>query len=129
MWVNGWTIEVIKHILSYFKEKIMFEEAVGVMPKELDKVIIGRGEVKGFTFTQICRSNHAYLYEQRDDENGDVTYEVFRRRVNVQFFCESYPKSNGFGDSIYMGKVFQNLDKAKEYFAHLNKLAEEKACV
>lgn len=130
---NGWTIEVIKHILSYLKEKIMIEEefteSVGIIPKELDEVIKGRGEVKGYTFTQLDRSDHAYLYEQKDDEFGDINYEVFRRRVNVQFGCVSYPKSNGFGDSIYMGKTFRNLDKAKEYFAHLNKLAEEKACV
>lgn len=106
-----------------------FTESVGIIPKELDEVIIGRGEVKGFTFTQLDQSDHAYLYEQKDDEFGDINYEVFRRRVNVQFGCVSYPKSNGFGDSIYMGKTFRDLDKAKEYFAHLNKLAEEKACV
>lgn len=130
---NGWTIEVIKHILSYLKDRIMIEEefteSVGIMPKELEEVFKGRGEVKGFTFTQLDRSDHAYLYEQKDDEFGDINYEVFRRRVNVQFGCVSYPKSNGFGDSIYMGKTFRDLDKAKDYFAYLNKLAEEKACV
>lgn len=150
---NGWTIDVIKHILSYLKEKIMidleelekkldeslenetseslteFVEARGVMIKELEEVFEGRGEVRGFTFTQLDRSDYAYLYEQKEKESGHITYEVFRRKVNTQFGCVSYPSSKGFGDSVFMGKTFRYLDKAKEYFAYLNKLAEEKSCV
>lgn len=150
---NGWTIEVIKHILSYLKEKKMvnlekleekldealknetseslteFVEARGVMIKELEEVFEGRGEARGFTFTQLDRSDYAYLYEQKEKESGHITYEVFRRKVNTQFGCVSYPSSKGFGDSVFMGKTFRYLDKAKEYFAYLNKLAEEKSCV
>lgn len=130
---NGWTIEVIKHILSYLKDRIMIEEefteSVGIIPKELEEVFKGRGEVKGYTFTQLDRSDYAYLYEQKEKETGHITYEVFRRKVNTQFGCVSYPSSKGFGDSIFMGKTFRDLDKAKDYFAYLNKMAEEKACV
>lgn len=129
---NGWTIEVIKHILSYLKDRIMIEEefteSVGIIPKELEEVFKGRGEVKGYTFTQLYRSDHAYLYEQKEKETGHITYEVFRRKVNTQFGCVSYPSSKGFGDSIFMGKTFRDLNKAKEYFVYLNKLAEKKAC-
>lgn len=141
---NGWTIEVIKHILSYLKEKVMvnleeleekldeslenetseslaeFVEARGLVVKELEEVFEGRGEVRGFTFTQLHRTEYAYVYEQKEEVSGHITYEVFRRRVNVQFGCISYPKSNGFGDSAYMGKTFRSLDKAMAYFEYLN---------
>lgn len=141
---NGWTIEVIKHILSFLKEKIMlnleeleekldeslenetseslaeFVEARGLVVKELEEVFEGRGEVRGFTFTQLHRTEYAYVYEQKEEVSGHITYEVFRRRVNVQFGCISYPKSNGFGDSAYMGKTFRSLDKAMAYFEYLN---------
>lgn len=106
-----------------------FVEARGVMIKELEEVFEGRGEVRGFTFTQLDRSDYAYLYEQKEKISGHITYEVFRRKVNTQFGCVSYPSSKGFGDSVFMGKTFRNLNKAKEYFAYLNKLAEEKSCV
>lgn len=120
---NGWTIEVIKHILSFMElEK---EENMGV--KELDEVIKGRGEMKGFTLTQLKRSYFAYLYEVLEEETCHKTYEVFRRRENVQFGCVSYPKSNGFGDSAYMGKTFRSLDKAMAYFEYLNDYCRKKS--
>lgn len=120
---NGWTIEVIKHILSFMElEK---EENMGV--KELDEVIKGRGEMKGFTLTQLKRSYFAYLYEVLEEETCHKTYEVFRRRENAQFGCVSYPKSNGFGDSAYMGKTFRSLDKAMAYFEYLNDYCRKKS--
>lgn len=88
--------------------------------RELDFVIRGRGEVRGFTFTRIAMSPYAYVYKQVDDETGDVLYEVFRRVENRQFGCVSYPKSNGFGDSIYMGKVCSSIRRAMSYFGELN---------
>lgn len=88
--------------------------------KELEKVIFGRGEVKGFTFTQLLFSSFAYVYEKRDDETGVITYEVFRRVENSAFGCVSYPRSGGFGSSIYKGKEFYSLDKAKLWFDYLN---------
>lgn len=90
--------------------------------KELEEVIKGRGEMKGFTFTQLKKSDFAYLYEVFEDESGHKTYEVFRRKVNNQFGCVSYPKCNGFGDSIYMGKCFRDYDKSLIYYDELNKL-------
>lgn len=119
---NGWTIEVIKHILSFMDlEK---EENMGI--KELDEVIKGRGEMKGFTLTQFRKSEFAYLYEVLEEETGHKTYEVFRRRENVQFGCVSYPSSKGFGDYIYMGKCFRDLGKAEDYYAYLNDFCANK---
>lgn len=88
--------------------------------RELESVIKGRGEVRGFTFTQVAMSPYAYVYKQKDDETGDVLYEVFRRVENRQFDCVSYPKSGGFGDSIYMGKVCSSVRRAMAYFGELN---------
>lgn len=70
--------------------------------KKLDDIIKGRGEVKGFTFHKVAESDHAYAYEQRFDETGQVMgYEVFEKRVNTMFDCESYPKSEAFGIWAY----------------------------
>lgn len=90
--------------------------------KELDNVIKGRGETKGFTFTQVDKSEFAYIYQSKDADGRHVVYEVFRRVENKMFDCVSYPNSNGFGDSIYMGKVFRNKDSAVTWFEHLNEL-------
>lgn len=119
---NGWTIEVIKHILSFMD----LEKEENMEIKELDEVIKGRGEMKGFTFTQLKKSEFAYLYEVLEEESGHKTYEVFRRRENVQFGCVSYPSSKGFGDYIYMGKCFRDLGKAEDYYAYLNDFCANK---
>ena len=34
--------------------------------KELEKTIIGKGEVKGITFTQVKHSGNVYLYKRSD---------------------------------------------------------------
>lgn len=112
---NGWTVEIIKHIFSFIKlEKNKI--------KELELVIKGRGETKGFTLTQVDKSEFAYIYESRDADGGNIVYEVFRRVENKMFACVSYPNSSGFGDSVYMGKVFRNKDSAITWFEHLNEL-------
>lgn len=90
--------------------------------KELDNVIKGRGETKGFTLTQVDKSEFAYIYESKDADGGNIVYEVFRRVENKMFNCVSYPNSSGFGDSVYMGKVFRNKDAAITWFEHLNEL-------
>lgn len=119
---NGWTIEVIKHILSFMD----LEKEENMKMKELEEVIKGRGEMKGFTLTQLKKSEFAYLYEVLEEETGHKTYEVFRRRENVQFGCVSYPSSKGFGDYIYMGKCFRDLGKAEDYYAYLNDFCANK---
>lgn len=64
--------------------------------KELELTFEGRGEVKGYVFNQLKTSINGFLYELKDHE-GNVHYEVFRRKENKQFNCISYPKSNSFG--------------------------------
>ena len=90
--------------------------------KELELVIKGRGETKGFTFTQVDKSEFAYIYQSKDADGGHVVYEVFRRVENKMFDCVSYPSSNGFGDSLYMGKTYRSADLSVRWFNHLTEM-------
>lgn len=92
--------------------------------KELDKVIKGRGEVKGYTFTQVKMSKYAYIYVQKYDETGEVhSYEVFERKINKQFDCVSYPKSTSFGSWAWSCKAYND---AVRIFDEINKRREGK---
>jgi len=84
--------------------------------KELEKVFIGRGEVKGFTFTQIKQNEKAFLYEVKD-EFGSIHYEIFKRVENIKYGCISYPKSKSFGRWAWTCKT---LDRGIEKFNELS---------
>lgn len=73
--------------------------------KQLELEFVGRGEVKGFGFTQIKRSELAYLYEVNCD--GSIHYEVFKHKENKQFNCVSYPKTGSFGVWAWTCKELQ----------------------
>lgn len=63
--------------------------------KELNEQFTGVGEVRGWTFTQLEKCANSYIYERR---RGDLVYwEVFKRKINTQFNCVSYPSSKSFG--------------------------------
>jgi hypothetical protein len=78
--------------------------------KELAETFEGRGEVRGDTFNIICKNERAYLYQRCGDI---ICFEVFKRKVNKQFNCVSYPKSNSFGDWAW---CFTNLYDAMNKF-------------
>jgi len=63
--------------------------------KELEKEFTGRGEVRGFNFTQIVANEYGFIYQV--ENNGNIHFEVFKRKENTQFNCISYPKSPAFG--------------------------------
>ena len=65
------------------------------MVKELSTYFVGRGEVKGIEFTQIHKTDYAYMYECVN--NGQIHYEVFKRKENKHFNTVSYPSSKAFG--------------------------------
>lgn len=83
--------------------------------KELEKVFIGKGEVKGFIFTQIKRSNLAYIYEVSLSESAKW-YEVFARKEYAKFDMVSYPKSNSFGEWAW---TCGTIEKAEEIFHNI----------
>ena len=63
--------------------------------KQLQTEFKGRGQVKGFTFTQIKKSEHGYIYRVNTDDN--FHYEVFYRKENKLYECVSYPSNKAFG--------------------------------
>ena len=84
--------------------------------KELQTTFIGRGEVKGFLFRQIERTERAYIYEVSHPDVKKPHYEVFRRRENDRFGAVSYPKANAFG--IWAWTYF-TLAEAREKLAEI----------
>jgi len=85
--------------------------------KELEKNFMGRGETKGFAFTQLKASNFAYIY-MVSDTFGYVWYECFRRKENTQFSTVSYPKQKSFGIWAWTETTLQ---EAEEKFDEINK--------
>ena len=75
----------------------------------------GKGEVKGYDFTQIRQTNKAFLYEV--SSGGSKHYEVFLKRINHRFACISYPTSKAFGIWAW---TFMNLESAINKFNELN---------
>ena len=63
--------------------------------KELQIEFIGRGQVKGFEFTQIKKTEFGYIYKV--DTKNTVLYEVFQRKENSRYNCISYPSNKAFG--------------------------------
>lgn len=60
----------------------------------------GRGEVRGFLFSQMEASDKAYLYRVTTPQN-DIHFEVFKHKVNKSPVLDvpqvSYPSSRAFG--------------------------------
>lgn len=63
--------------------------------RELKTEFIGKGQVKGFKFTQLKKTEYAYLYEV--DTGSSIHYEIFEKKENTQFNCISYPSNKAFG--------------------------------
>lgn len=82
--------------------------------RELAKQFQGKGEVSGYDFKQMKRSEYAYLYEV----SGELSthYEVFQKVENIRFGLVSYPRSKAFGKTAYtVGKI----ERANELFTKL----------
>ena len=75
----------------------------------------GRGEVKGYLFTQLSQTDKAFIYEVSSGDGKH--YEVFKRVINRRYVCVSYPTSKGFG---FWAWTYMSLDKAEAKFDELN---------
>lgn len=73
--------------------------------KELQEEFIGKGQVRGFKFTQIKKTKTAYLY--RVDTGDSKHYEVFERKENNRFNCVAYPSNKAFGLWAKTSSVFE----------------------
>jgi len=89
--------------------------------KPLEITFIGKGEVKGFIFTQIKKSEKAYIYKVETEVSKH--YEVFKHKENTQFNCISYPSSKGFGVWAW---AFLDFQKALDRFELLSIESEVK---
>lgn len=85
--------------------------------KELRKEFEGTGEVKGFHFKQVYDGGNFYVYEVTDMTDVRLKhYEVFEKRVNKRFDCETYPRSINFGKWAWTTSTFeQALDCARRH--------------
>ena len=83
--------------------------------KQLQQEFTGKGEVRGFKFKQVQKSNTAYLYEV--NSGTTIYYEVFKRVFNKKYKKEVYPLAKHF--SIWAWTVM-NYEDAKRKFNQLN---------
>lgn len=83
--------------------------------KELEKEFDGRGEVRGFHFTQLMASDKGYLYRV-DVPDFRSHYEVFLRKEDNRYGCISYPSSKGFGRWAW---TYRDYSEAEERFNSL----------
>lgn len=98
------------------------------MTKELERQFNGSGSVSGHTFTSIEIMPKSFIYEKRNDEFGNVSYEVFERKEVNLFNFETretlsdkkvrYPKDNDFGTWAWNVRT---LEDAKIISIKLNK--------
>ena len=83
--------------------------------RELEIKFIGRGEVKGFLFTQVLRCGWGYIYRVDsigyNQEGSEIQlkpyYEVFKHKINKRFDTVSYPSANQFGLSAWSASTLQ----------------------
>lgn len=88
--------------------------------KELKEYFSGRGQVKGYVFNQIKRTELAYLYEVKGE--GKPHYEIFKRKENTMYDVVSYPTNKAFGIWAW---TTNSLDRANEIFDELNCVINE----
>lgn len=62
--------------------------------RQLKTDFIGKGEVKGFEFTQLKKTDYGYIYAVNNGEN--VYFEVFKYKENDKYDCVLYPKTKDF---------------------------------
>ena len=83
--------------------------------KPLQKQFHGKGEVKGYLFTQIKQTDKAFIYEVSHDDRKH--YEIFKKKINRRFACVSYPTAKAFGIWAF---TYMTLEKAEKKFNELN---------
>lgn len=83
--------------------------------KPLPKHFTGKGEVRGYKFSQISQTDKAFFYEVNSGDS--LYYEVFKKYLNTRFACVSYPTSRAFG--IWAWSIM-SLENAQKKFEELN---------
>ena len=88
--------------------------------EELQQQFDGIGEVRGYSFRQVKQMPFAFIYEVLNGENGDVHYEVFKRKEVNKYDFETqtqldemkvrYPKAHDFGVWAWTTETFQQAE-------------------
>ena len=63
--------------------------------KQLREDFKGIGEVRGFEFTQLKRTEKGYVYAV--NKGNSIHFEVFKHKENKRYECVSYPRTKSFG--------------------------------
>jgi hypothetical protein len=95
---------------------------VNLLSKELPKEFIGRGEVKGFRFRQLERTEEAFLYEVTkpgDIIHYEVVFPMWDHRLNRWL----YPKSKSWGN---FGWKSTNYERAKKRLLDTTELVKSR---
>ena len=79
--------------------------------RELRKQFEGKGEVRGYAFTQISKTDWGFIYEVQ--HCGHRHYEVFKKRLNRRFGTVSYPTHKAFGIWAW---TYMSLERAELKF-------------
>ena len=85
--------------------------------RDLKTDFTGRGQVRGFQFTQLSKTHKAFLYLINTADS--IYYKVFRKHINHRYACESYPTDKAFGIWAY---TTPNLEQAFEILKDLSKI-------
>jgi hypothetical protein len=90
--------------------------------RELALTFKGKGEVKGYNFTQIHYNGKCFVYEVEHD--GHKHYEIFKRRKRVSRLGSTngmeyiaYPSSNAFGVWAF---TTMDIKKCAKYISKLS---------
>jgi hypothetical protein len=83
--------------------------------KQLDIKFTGKGQVRGYEFTQILSSDFAYIYLV--DSGDSVYYEVFKKVENTFYGNISYPTNKAFGSWAW---TTDSMVRAKEILERIN---------
>ena len=92
------------------KSSLMVPDVSAKLIKPLPKKFAGRGEVKGYEFSLVSKTNRGFCYEVTGS-GIKPHYEVFRRKNNNRYHCESYPTSKSFGQWAW---TYRNREQAIE---------------
>lgn len=89
--------------------------------KQLKEEFTGKGQVRGFVFTQLEKSAAGYIYAVNTGDS--IHFEVFKHKENNHFDCVSYPGDKSFGVWAWS---YNTIEKARDRFDELETLLDVK---
>jgi hypothetical protein len=69
---------------------------------------------KGFDYTRVYENDQYYIYEQKL-KGDNIGFEVFKKKINTLYNCESWPSDKAFGLWAWSTR---KLEKAKYIANH-----------